>query len=232
MYPPGLKSIWWVVCPAICGNHSTNQRWENGKNLVERDQKLIIPAESHDECNHQVWGQSQEHSVQKCTETALTIQAFSAPSHYLNQWWLLVNRTLRNKPYWNMDQNTVIFLHGHALENMCNTWCRPYCLHLNMLIGLMSHPGLSTSGNSLNTLRPRQNGRHFADDTFKHIFLYENVWISIEVPLKFVPEAPINNIPALVKIMAWCRPGDKSLSEPKMVRLPTHICVSRPQWVK
>ena len=121
MYPPGLKSIWWVVCPAICGNHSTNQRWENGKNLVERDQKLIIPAESHDECNHQVWGQSHEHSVQKCMETALTIQAFSAPSHYLNQWWLLVNRTLRNKPYWNMDQNTVIFLHEHALENMCNT---------------------------------------------------------------------------------------------------------------
>ena len=29
----------------------------------------------------------------------------------------------------------------------------------------------------LNTLRPKQNGRHFADDTFKYIFLKENVWI-------------------------------------------------------
>ena len=28
-----------------------------------------------------------------------------------------------------------------------------------------------------NTLRPRQNGRHFADDTFKCIFLNENFWI-------------------------------------------------------
>ena len=28
------------------------------------------------------------------------------------------------------------------------------------------------------------------------------------------------------------RPGDKPLSEPMMVRLPTHICVTRPQWVK
>ena len=28
-----------------------------------------------------------------------------------------------------------------------------------------------------NTLRPRQNGRHFADDTFKSIFMNENVWI-------------------------------------------------------
>ena len=32
--------------------------------------------------------------------------------------------------------------------------------------------------------------------------------------------------------MAWRRPGDKPLSEPMMVNLPTHICVTRPQWVK
>ena len=37
--------------------------------------------------------------------------------------------------------------------------------------------------------------------------------------------------PALVQIMAWRRPGDKPLSGPMMVRLPTHICVTRPQWV-
>ena len=32
--------------------------------------------------------------------------------------------------------------------------------------------------------------------------------------------------------MASRRPGDKPLSEPMVVRLPTHICVTRPQWVK
>ena len=84
----------------------------------------------------------------------------------------------------------------------------------------------------INTLRPRQNGRHFADDIFKCIFLNENVWIPIKISLKFVPQGPINNIPALVQIMAWRRPSDKPLSEPMMVRLPTHICVTRPQWVK
>ena len=31
--------------------------------------------------------------------------------------------------------------------------------------------------------------------------------------------------------MAWRRPGDKPLSEPMMVSLSTHICVTRPQWV-
>ena len=84
----------------------------------------------------------------------------------------------------------------------------------------------------LNTLRPRQNGRHFADDILKCIFLNENVWISIKISLKFVPKGPINNIPSLVQIMAWRRPGDKPLSEPMMVSLPTHICVTRLQWVK
>ena len=84
---------------------------------------------------------------------------------------------------------------------------------------------------TLNTLRPRQNGRHFADAIFKCIFLNENVWIPIKISLKFVPKGPINNIPALVQIMAWCRPGDKPLSEPMMVRLKTHICVTQPQWV-
>ena len=38
-----------------------------------------------------------------------------------------------------------------------------------------------------NSLRPRQNGRHFADDIFKCIFLHENAWISIKISLKFVP---------------------------------------------
>ena len=51
---------------------------------------------------------------------------------------------------------------------------------------------------SVNTLRPTQNGRHFADDILKCIFLNENVWIPIEISLKFVPKGPIDNIPALV----------------------------------
>ena len=84
---------------------------------------------------------------------------------------------------------------------------------------------------SLNTLRPGQNGRHFVDDTFKRIFLNENVRISIKISLKFASKGPINNIPTLVQIMAWRRPGGKPLSEPMMVRLPTHICATRPQWV-
>ena len=59
-----------------------------------------------------------------------------------------------------------------------------------------------------------QNGRHFLDNIFKCIFLNENVEIVIKISLKYVPKGSTNNIPALVQIMAWHRPGDKPLSEP------------------
>ena len=50
----------------------------------------------------------------------------------------------------------------------------------------------------MKTLGPRQNGRHFADETFKRIVLNENVRTSIKISLKFVLKGPINNIPVLV----------------------------------
>ena len=61
------------------------------------------------------------------------------------------------------------------------------------------HPGGHCWG--INTLRPRQDGRRFPNDTFKRIFLKENVIILIKISLKFVPNGPIDNITALVQIM-------------------------------
>ena len=61
----------------------------------------------------------------------------------------------------------------------------------------------------------------FADDIFNFIFLNENAEILCKISLRFVPKVGINNIPALVQIMAWRRPGDKPLSGPMMVSLLT-----------
>ena len=85
-----------------------------------------------------------------------------------------------------------------------------------IIIPVPSIPFISI--NSINTLRPRQNCRHFAVDIFK-------------ISLKFVSMIRIYNIPALLQIMAWRRLGDKPLSEPIMVSLLTLIYVTRPQWV-
>ena len=84
----------------------------------------------------------------------------------------------------------------------------------------------------LNTLRPRQNGHYFPHDIFKCIFLNKHVWILLKIPLKFVPEVQIKNIPELIQIMAWHWPGDKPLSEPMTASLLRPICVTQPQWVK
>ena len=62
-----------------------------------------------------------------------------------------------------------------------------------------------------------QNGHYFLDDIFKCIFLNENVSILLKISLKFVSKGSVNNIPALVQIMAWHQPGDKPLSEPMLV---------------
>ena len=61
-----------------------------------------------------------------------------------------------------------------------------------------------------------KKGRHFTDDIFKRIFLNENLIISIQYSMKFVPKGPIDNKLALVQVMAWCRIGDKPLPEPML----------------
>ena len=92
-----------------------------------------------------------------------------------------------------------------------------------------SHSLCETScWNDVNTLRPRQNGRLFADDIFKYISVNENVWISIEMSLKFVPKGAISNIPALVQKMAWRR---QTIIWTQMTISLTDICATRPQWV-
>ena len=65
----------------------------------------------------------------------------------------------------------------------------------------IQHWNYYTFSSFFNTLRPRQNGRHFPDDIYKYIFLTEKS-INFKISLKFVPKCKINNIPALVQIMA------------------------------
>ena len=110
----------------------------------------------------------------------------------------------------------------HALLHM-KGWLLTLLIHRN---------GTACMSNAIYTLRPRQNGSHITDDMFKCIFLNENVWIPIEMSLKFVPKGSINNNQALFQIMALWRPGDKPLSEPMMVSSLTHIFITWPQWVK
>ena len=80
----------------------------------------------------------------------------------------------------------------------------------------------------LNTLRPRQNGRHLTDAICKCIFLNEDIWISINISLKLCLMVKLTIFQHLFRL--WI--GDKPLSQPMMVSLLTHVSVTRLQWVK
>ena len=68
--------------------------------------------------------------------------------------------------------------------------------------------------------------------TFSNAFPWKkNIPIAINISLKLVPRDQINNIPALVQIMAWGWSGDKPLFEPMMLTLLMHIWVTRLQQV-
>ena len=55
------------------------------------------------------------------------LAAYSAPSHYLNQCWVLVNWTLRNKFQWSFNQNTqLLLIHEVHLDISSVKW-RPFC---------------------------------------------------------------------------------------------------------
>ena len=67
-------------------------------------------------------------------------------------------------------------------------------------------------------------GRGRAPNGIGHLMILHWGWDKVaaiyqmKISLKLVPKGSINNIPALVQIMAWRRTGDKPLSEPKLTQ--------------
>ena len=80
-------------------------------------------------------------------------------------------------------------------------------------------------------LRPREKGGHFPDGIFKCISWMKMYEFWFKISLKFVLKGSINNIAALVQIMACRLVGAKPISEPMLVSLLTYIWVTQPQWI-
>ena len=95
--------------------------------------------------------------------------------------------------FWTKDYNELI----HVSSSIKG----PVWLWIFFSIGfLMDYCSL------INTLRQSRNGQNYVEEILKCVFLDENIWISINISLKFMSKGPLNNIPALVQIMAWHRP--------------------------
>ena len=109
------------------------------------------------------------------------------------------------------DEYTFIYIHTLTYK-----YCYPY-LKCSLTVCPYILPRW------LNTLRSRQSGRYYTDDIFKWIFLIRMYGFRLKFHW---------NLILVDQAMLWRRPSDKPLSELMMIRLLTHICIARPQWVK
>ena len=83
-------------------------------------------------------------------------------------------------------------------------------------IGVM-HAIEAPTSKQVNTLRCRQNGRHFPRHIFKFILLNEHIWISITISLKFDPK-PLCE-PIQWWLIYWCTCASLDLN--KLMPSPT-----------
>ena len=96
--------------------------------------------------------------------------------------------------YWRLSRISGVSISSNRVKYWCiYIWFSKQISTLKVYT-LVLRPGSTT----INTLRSRQNGRHFADYIFKIIFLDDTCWIFTQITLKFVPMGPINNKPSFV----------------------------------
>ena len=136
----------------------------------------------------------------------------SVPSHHLNRWdFVLITPPAKKK---TAVQNKRVLKKESALQE------------LDMIC-----PSLERW---VNTLWPRQDKMApISQTTFSNAFSWLKMYkFQLRFHWSLFPRVKFTIFhPALVQIMAWHRPGDKPLSEPMMIILLTHICVTQPQWV-
>ena len=123
----------------------------------------------------------------RCSQVVVMTTSDASSDGKITSWQLSVFRAFIIQYTHNAWVSCLVYLHIQNLCRVvaCKCWWMVHCI-------------CECMRDDFNTLRPRQNGCRFADDTFKRIFLNENVRIWIKISLKFVPDGPINKIAALV----------------------------------
>ena len=115
--------------------------------------------------------------------------------------------------YWCSSATFVIFSFSTTSHSSCSCKC------VSVKEMQLTHRGRGKSATIWQT-------------TFSNAFSWMKMYeFRLRFPWIFFPKIQINNIPALIQIMAWRWPRDKPLFEQMMISLLTHVCVTRPQCV-
>ena len=140
---------------------------------------------------------------------------WQATGHYLNQWWLIAIRTLRNKLQWKFSRKQLLLFKK-----------------IHLITSSAKNVAILDRLQCLDKLGPIQNGRQFADDIFKcisHYGMQKTAWVCERV--LYMASTFLNtqwqgnifmrwdNMSALFQIKAWRRTGDKPLSDPMITQL-------------
>ena len=131
------------------------------------------------------------------------------PSHYLSQRWPKslsrhgITRPQCFKWFHRNGKCVKMKINDKKKSRMCGSiWVRWNNMHWCHYIFCHKHLDLQL------THWGRDKMAAISQTTFWNAFSWMKLWISLKISLKFVPKGPINNIPTLVQVMAWFRPGD------------------------
>ena len=132
-------------------------------------------------------------------------------------------------------------IHIFSLKNMhlkmssAKWW--PFCLNLNVLTCCIFHTWFNSKGDNFKYIFLTHWGRDemaaisqmTVSNAFSWMKMYE-FWLKFHWSVFLSDQLTI--FQDWFQIMVWHWSGIKPVSEPMMVRLFTHICVTQPQWVK
>ena len=128
-----------------------------------------------------------------------------------------------------------IFWQENALENVCQNvghFCSDLSVLWDHLIFIM---GSQYWENNIFILTLSPDSTHKIKDLYEFhqvsMIFHGTSIVQLSLLVLYNYTSIIEAESTQTQIMAWRQPGDKPLSEPLMVNLLTHICVTRPQWV-
>ena len=118
-----------------------------------------------------------------------SVNGYSAPSHYPNQCWNIVNSTPRNNFQWNFNQNSYISIRENAFQNaickMAHILSQLQCFNEGYRYQSSWKPNFSWP-DTLRYWGLNKNGYHFVGDIFKCIFLENICCMLVQISLDFV----------------------------------------------
>ena len=155
-------------------------------------------------CIHNVMDSTSQQSVDVHN---ILHQPLATETEMLSFWWNFHHWLHWKLPCWQLPVQSVIEISSQLTFPF--QWRCGVSLMANHHCFLCFH---------LNTSPPRQNGCYFTADIFKCIFMNKNFVFRFKSHWNLFLRAQFNNKSVLLQVMAWCRIGDKPLSQPMITQ--------------